>query len=515
MKYNYLLTALVLGALAQPAQAQTTAWRPFRPNRVYGYTQNPGITTIYTIRTLRVDSAYATATGDSVYAFNRLLRAGSTSGSYVVKSRNNLFGARLRWQPGTSDYYLEANAEVATGQTTPITLLLRTRVAVGSTWAASTQPALTATLSSRVRSSTSTDSVTTVTLSNGQQFLFSRANGLMQGPQWLTLSAAATTPATQWRLYNASTSRLGIYNPLTLFSMAAGDELGYQAEVPYLWGSLMCQSGYRLRRITSRIVTADSLLITYQEQRAITTFSVPGCGGQPGTVLYPVQQKRWAFSLRTGASPQFPFLALLTGEYRPYSAPSSFASLGALAAGGTYSIDMAGTACLNYGSQVGFANAYPASGNPSQYVAGIDALAVSEAYDVSVGMGPYQFQDAYNNQLTYFRKAGAICGSPANFSTLLPSRAAEAAAAAAAATLHPNPASEAATLTLAAPTQPGTTLALTDALGRRVWSAEIAPGQTVLPIPLTNQPAGLYLVQLLAPGAAPLTWKLNHGLVGL
>jgi ABC-type dipeptide/oligopeptide/nickel transport system permease subunit len=122
-------------------------------------------------------------------------------------------------------------------------------------------------------------------------------------------------------------------------------------------------------------------------------------------------------------------------------------------------------------------------------------------------MGPYFFQDAYNNNLSYFRKAGAVCGSPANFATLLPSRAAEAAAAA---TLHPNPAADAATLTLAAPTRPGTVLSLTDALGRRLWSHEVAPSQTSLPIALSGQPAGLYLVHLTVPGSAPLTWKVQH-----
>jgi hypothetical protein len=510
MKYNYLMAALLTGALSQQAQAQTTAWRPFRPGRVYGFTQNPGTVSLDDVRTLRVDSAYATTTGDSVYTFNRLLRPSSTSSNYSVKSRNNLFGARLRWQPGTNDYYLEANAEPAVGQATAVVLLLRPRVAVGSTWVASTQPALTATLSSRGRSTTSpTDSVATITLSNGQQFLVSREKGLAQGPQWLTLSAAAITPATQWRQFGTPRLGLGVYDPRTLFSMGVGDELGYIAEVPYLWGSLLCQSGYRLRRITARTTTADSLLITYQEQRTITTLSTPGCGGQVGTVLSPVQQGRWAFSLRTGASPQFPLLALLTGEYRLYPATSGFGTLGTLAVGGIYSVQFAGTFCLNYGSQVSFANAYPVSGAPGQYASGIDALAIMAAYDVNASMGPYYFQDAYNNKLSYFRKAGVSCGSPATFSTLLPSRAAEAAAAA---TLHPNPAAEAATLTLAAPAQPGTTLALTDALGRRVWSHEVAPGQTILPIFLTSQPAGLYLVQLLAPSTAPLTWKLNHGL---
>jgi len=508
MKHKYLLAALLLGALGQQAQAQTTAWRPFRPGRVYTFTQNPGTVTIYTNRTLRVDSAYATATGDSVYTFNRLLRVSAASSNYAVKSRNNLFGARLRWQPGTSDYYLEANAEAAIGQATPVALLLHPRVAVGSTWTASTQPALTATLSSRTLGSPlTTDSVTTITLSNGQQFVFSRASGLIQGPQWLTLSAAATTPATQWRQFGTPRIGLGLYDPRSLFSMVAGDELGYYLEAPYQGGSLTCQSGYRLRRITSRTVTADSLLIAYQEQTTLTTSAMPGCGGQPGTALSPVQSGRWAFSLRTGASPQFPLLALLAGEYRPYPATSGFASLGALAVGGTYSIEMAGTYCLNYGSQVGFTNAYPVSGTSGQYAAGLDALAVYATYDLGAGMGPGHFKDTYLNDLRYFRHNGVVCGQNTNFVTLLPSRAAEAAAVA---TLHPNPAPEAAMLTLVVPARPGTVLALTDALGRRVWSSEVTPGQTVLPLSLANQPAGLYLVQLLVPGAAPLTWKLQH-----
>jgi hypothetical protein len=507
MKYNYLLAALLAGALAQSAQAQTTAWRPFRPGIVYGFTQNPGTATTYSIRTLRVDSAYATAAGDSVYTFNRLLRAPVPSGNYAVKSRNNLFGARMRWQPGTSNYYLEANAESATGQATPVALLLRPRAAVGSTWTASVTPAITATLSSRVSRVNSTDSLATITLSTGQQFIFSRATGLTQGPQWLVLSAAATTLATPWRQLGTPQPGLYVYDPRNLFSMNTGDEMGYIASVPYLWGSLLCQTGYRLRRITARTVTADSLIINYKEQRTITTSAMPGCGGQPGTVVSPVQNGRWAFSLRTGASPQFPFLALLTGEYRPYPANSGYSSLGGLAVGNEYSIEFAGTLCLNYGSQVSFVNMYPASGNSSQYVGGLDALAKSEAYDVGVKMGPYFFQDAYNNSLSYFQKSGVVCGSPANFTTLLPSRAAEAAAAA---TLHPNPAAEAAMLTLTAPTRPGTVLTLTDALGRRVWSHEVAAGQTSLPIALGGQPAGLYLVQLVAPSAAPLTWKLQH-----
>ena len=146
MKHKYLLATLLLGALSQPALGQATAWRPFRPGMVYTFAQTASPTTLHT---LRVDSAYATAGGDSVYTFNRLLRQIPGTNFLYRKSRNNLLGARLRWQPGTANFYLEANAEPAIGAATATTLLLRPRVAVGSTWVASTAPALTATLSSR------------------------------------------------------------------------------------------------------------------------------------------------------------------------------------------------------------------------------------------------------------------------------------------------------------------------------------------------------------------------------
>lgn len=500
MKYNYLLAAVLLvGALGQQAQAQTTAWRPFRPGYVYGFIGTS--TTPAATHTLRVDSAYATATGDSVYTFNRLLRPLLVGNSYNhLRSRNNLLGARLRWRPGTSEYYLEANAEPALGgSTSSTTLLLKPRAAVGSTWSASTAPVLTATLSSRTlgtAAGSTPDSVATITLSNGQVFVLSRQYGLQAGPPWLTLNTSAATPPANWQQAMLPQAGLGNYDPRLVFALNVGDELGYSySELnPF---NLPCYSGTRLRRIMSRQQTADSLVITYQEQDRI----VNTCG--TSTVLTPVKQMRWAFSLRTGASPQFSYLGLLTGEYRP-AAPASGTLT--LYMGQGYQTPTSGIACLADSRIEPFLAMY---GGSPYYQQGIDLAYRSYFFAGGLGVGPWRSYDSESTNLVYYRKGNVVCGSPANFSTLLPSRAAEAAAVA---TLHPNPASEAATLTLAAPTRPGTSLALTDALGRRVWSSQVAPGQTVLPIPLTSQPAGLYLVQLLAPGAAPLTWKLNHGL---
>ena len=503
MRYGFLVLGL-LGFGMLPAHGQAPAWRPFRPGFVYGFSAS-GPTPPTTVHTLRVDSAYATPAGDSVYAFNRLLRARPGGSPYpLLKSRNNLLGARLRWHPGTADYYLEADAEPALGgPAAPVALLLRPRAAVGSTWAASLQPALTATLTSRAAGAAAAapDSVATITLSNGQVLVLSQRNGLLQGPQWLGLPASGSLPPT-WQQYGPPQPGLGPYDPRRLFALSVGDEIGYELSAP-LFGALQCQHGYRLRRILGRQQTADSLAFTYSEQDRVTNTLAPSCLGPPITTTSPVKRGRWAFSLRTGASPQWPFLGLLAGEYRP----DVVAGSGALLVGRGYALPTGATSCLAEPEILPFLKVYGSSANASQYLPGLDFLAIGQRFGPTLGVGPIYFLDAYENSLAYYRRGAVGCGEPANYASLLPTRAALAAATA---TLAPNPAAETATLTLAAPAPPGTTLALTDALGRRVWSALVPAGQLALPLPLAGQPTGLYLVQLLAPGKPPLTWKLDH-----
>ena len=496
MKHTYLLAAFLLGALGQQVQAQTTAWRPFRPGMIYTFAQVGVAGTTVPVHTFRVDSAYATASGDSVYTFNRLLRQPNTAVSLYRKSRNNLFGARLRWQPGTSNYYLETNAESAlNGATTPTVLLLRPRAAVGSSWAASTQPALTATLSSRIALGTASfDSLAIFTLSNGQQLTMSKYNGLSQGPQWLTLPAVGATKPSDWYQVIAPQAGLGAYDPRQLFAMQPGALLGYYLEDSPIMSAFGCGTGNLLRQILTRQQTADSLVIIYQEQQRFTYSGAPGCSVPAGTIVSPIRRGRWAFSLKTGASPQFPVLTLLSNEYRPIPTTSGVQNLNA---GNSYRL----TTTSNI-SQISYIRWY-GQGTSGVYGPIIDA---TNGIAFTTGLGPTASFDDFKFQQNFYCPGGSVCTLPPVFTSLLPSRAAQAAAAA---TLHPNPATDAATLTLNEPTQPGSTLALTDALGRRVWSSEIASGQTVLPITLANQQAGLYLVQLLTPGAAPLTWKLQ------
>ena len=98
-KYQWL-TVAILFLLHFGASAQQ-AWRPFRPGLIYTFVTAPVGNATPNAFLLRLDSAYRSATGDSVWAFNRLLRPGDGSvlAAYnslsVRKSRNNLFGARL------------------------------------------------------------------------------------------------------------------------------------------------------------------------------------------------------------------------------------------------------------------------------------------------------------------------------------------------------------------------------------------------------------------------------------
>lgn len=491
MNVNHLLPALLL---AGPALAQPTAYRPFRAGVVYVYAEaggGPGA------HSLRVDSAYATPAGDSVYAFNRLVRPAADGAGQYYKSRNNAFGARLRWQPGTADYVLEVADEGV--QAAPRTLRLRPRAAVGSTWASG---AGTATLVARTWAPLPGGGQDSVALirdpGNGGDFAVSRRYGLLSGPALANPNAATGAPVL------AAAELPGpllasVYSPLRLFDVQPGDEFGYVQE-PFSYG-LPCEQSHLLRRVLTRQLTADSLVITFQEQRQRQTFGAPGCGGPAGTELLPARRARLAVALRSGQSGQYRALPLLAGEYRPYDQASPPALLtGRLRFG-----DAGAPACA--AGPTGLAllavRLYPAAGRPGLYTLGLDALGQTQAF--ALGLGAVR---DYDTTLEYYRRATGsplTCGPAASYAALLPSRASQAAAVFAA---FPNPAAAAVAVALAAPARAGSRLVLRDALGRTVWEIALAPGQTSAAVPLASQPAGLYLVQLQAPGVAPVTLRL-------
>jgi hypothetical protein len=497
-----LFSFIVLSANAQQA------WRPFRPGLIYTY-EVPGSTSTgpYTtvgIYTLRLDSAYMTATGDSVWAFNRVLR--ETTGQVPAeglygrfrKSRNNLFGQRLRWQPGSTEYTLETVTEGTAQMAT--SLLLRPQAAINSTWVANAALNINATLSSRGLQTVNgqSDMVATITLSTGPVIRLSQNYGLIEGPQWLTLNGSPR----QWVATQLpATVAQSPYSPLRLFDLQPGDEIGYQA-FPIVITPFECSQVRSLRRFSARSQVGDSLIYTFQEQTRTENLSVgaPGCSTTPGTYYSGIATRRWAFSLSTGKSRQFTDTPMLTGEYRMSSGGGVFLSRGIaqLQPGGS---GCTGNQQLVYDQLF----TYGANDNTFGRLPDIDPLI---CFSPSLGLGDVRNRSTI---ITYYRRTRngttSSCGSPSSFATLLPTRAAQAAALA---TLHPNPATEAATLTLATPARPGTALRLTDALGRAVWRAPVPAGQLAVAVPLAGQPAGLYLLHLIDLSGANATWKLTH-----
>ena len=509
MKYAYrwarLLLAVPLFLFGFGASAQQ-AWRPFRPGLIYSYALTP-VTSSSAYHTLRVDSAYVAANGDSVYAFNRLLREKSVAGGKpaFARSKNNLFGALLRWQPGQASYTFEALAQVNVQAAVSLTLF--PRAAVGSSWAASTQPTRTATLLSRNWQTIAPgvlDSVVVINIMgpSTQTVRLSRRYGLLAGPQWLE-------GATGGQLEQAALParfEQSIYNPRAFFDVQPGDEFGYFRDD--VVAAVSCTDSRVLRRVIGRRSTADSTIITYQEQRRYQNYGFGSCGSAQ-TIIYPIEIKRWAVAQagnqwQLNGSPFQPAaLRLLTGEYRligPSGFPYVLAGL-PIAADGWGCRQASGAA-----RSITYVPYYPQAGlgNSNSYERGIDYLAWGVVFDTGRTIVLEQdFGQSYSRKTV--NGVTTVCGSPQTFTGLLPNRAAQAAAVA---MLAPNPAAEAATLTLAQPARPGTTLRLTDALGRIVWTEPVATGQTAVALPLIGQPMGMFIVQLNGPDALTASWKL-------
>lgn len=508
MKHAYRWARPLLAALFlfTGLDASAQAWRPFQPGLIYSFAATP-VATGSDYYTFQVDSAYVTASGDSVYAFNRRLRNGPvTSGQPgVVKSRNNLFGALLRWHPGQASYTLEALAQA--GVQNPVSLTLFPRAAVGSTWSAATQPAQTATLVGRGLQTLSpgvqdTVAVINITGSPALTLRLSRRYGLLEGPQWL---GGATGAQLEQAMLPARFAQ-SLYSPTRLFDVQPGDEFGYD-EVDIM-ATIQCFNSKTLRRVIGRRLTNDSLIITYLEQNRYERYAYQGfCNGPAVVNIAPISTKRWSLSLAgnqwqpTGDMLQLGALRLLTGEYVTGPLPGFPYLLAGLPIAST-SI----SSCSPTGRSVSFVPYYPVLGASSTYARGLDNMAWQYSFGPGLGI---TFELDYG--LIYYRKTvGGVtttCGSPLSFVNLLPTRAAQAASVA---TLYPNPAPEAATLTLATPARSGSVLQLTDALGRIVWSTTVPTGQTDVTVPLAGQPAGLYLLRLNNTEGTSATWKLNH-----
>ncbi|WP_197273950.1 T9SS type A sorting domain-containing protein [Hymenobacter sp. DG25A] len=450
------------------------------------------------VYTLRLDSAFMIG-ADSVYRFNRIMRPDRFSPELYHKSDNNLFGAQLRFVPGSQEVVLEALADALQ---TPVQLLLRPAAAVGSTWQASA--GVTAVLSSRTQRSVHgvEDMVATVLLSTGQQVLIGEKLGFLQAPQWLTLDAATAVNLQAAR--GPVTWAESEYYPARLFNFQPGDEVGY--ETYDRLAQLVCTRTLTLRRIRTRAQTADSLIYTFTEQAQTRGFQ-PGnpCSGSYAETLQPTHTGRLALPLRApvGRSPiylpGYGPIGLLTGGYA-FSSENTPAS---------YTLELPATTTTSTGcasAAVRHVWLYPNTRTQGTYYTGLDYLVRQQNY----GNGQGDVFD-YDTELVYSRRkqpdgSYQTCGSRLSFYVLLPARTARAATFIS----YPNPATDQITLHLPAAATVGTNVYLLDGLGRIVDIQPVAAGNATVLVPLKILPAGVYTVEVHMPQAAVYRARVQH-----
>ncbi|RTQ50677.1 T9SS type A sorting domain-containing protein [Hymenobacter gummosus] len=492
MKQLYRILALG-GALMSFSAAQAQHWALFRPGTIHSFRTSVGDT----VFTLRLDSAYVTPANDSVYTFNRILRQHPYE--QYTRTANSFFGARLLVRPTRREYELVTEAE---GSQPGGALLLKPYAPPGSSWPAAAGSAVTVTLSSKTVQTIAgqPDSVALFTISDGRSLQLSRRNGLIQAPKWLQGGSGSQT----LRIEQAPVAfEQSMYAPTRVFDFQVGDEFGYYYE--NFMSSFGCPSTHLLRRIISRQQTADSLIYTYMQQSVTHRSGAPGCGPAGDAYSnYPVG--RIAVALNGGQwqpsrswQQQHSKLRLLTLEYALVARPAGFPGEPLVA----LPLTTSALPCAQ-GRQMRY---LMVAGRGRVYTPGVDYGYQTQAYAPGIGEDIFDFF-----HLIYFRKVQPngtyqTCGTRTPFSTLLPTRAVQAAARF---QLFPNPATDEATLRLLVPAPAGTQLTLLDATGRVVGRQALDRGQTTATLPLAQLPAGLYVVQVHQPGSRPLVLRLQH-----
>ncbi|MBT2558015.1 T9SS type A sorting domain-containing protein [Hymenobacter sp. ISL-91] len=502
MLLRYLLPPAFLLMATLTAAAQN--WRPFRPNTdVHAFTLSRNGAATDTILTLRLDSAGVRGT-DSLYFFNRIVRLvkNSNADARWRKSRNNQFGARLRYEVAAKIYWLEWAAEDGqAARNVPLPVFLKE----GATFTGSTGPTVTAVSRTLRTLAGQPDSVVTLRVGT-ETYEVSKSYGLITGPLPGGAGLAlARPPAVAGRSY---------YNPLLLLDLQPGDELGYYDEQRSFGGSLICEATNLLQRVISRQQTPDSLIYVVRYQSRTRTSGAPGCM-PAGTTFQPPSTARLAASLRTGqwqlrfgAVGPSPDAQLLAYEWTAQPDPNA-----AMRMGLPVVARRQGASACSVAAPLGTQRLYRAYyGDPETYLSYpfLDNAGVREL--LGYGVGVVRIESGSEVELTYYRRTSSTgvtttCGTREPFDLLL---SAPGQAAVAGVRLYPNPAAATATLELPAPTTAAARLTLLNITGQAVQTQLLPASTTRAKLALAGLPAGLYLVRLEQPGSPPLVLRLQH-----
>lgn len=502
---KHLSACLVLAGLAVGAQAQAI-YRPLlRPGVTYQFAEagTPGDT----VHTVRMNYNLSGPTyPDSLGRFNgravRIATRGASScGGWTVRP-DGLFGATVTIGFARHEYLLRA----ANGRT----LLLKTQAPLNQAWTA-TAAGLTASITAKGVGTVlgQTDSITTITFSDGQTLLLGKQLGFIEGPalgSYLNgqrarrLTLTGMTVAGRWRGQPA-------VGPMAVFDFQPGDVFLRYSRQTATQGGNTCSESWLRDSVTTRTLNGrgDSIRYTIAQRILTRRYGFPGapngfCQNTPGTTLGPVS----TYTMAVSANDETP-LALLTNTLSG-AGPSPFRTL-----------TLAGARTTNYNgrrTQQVMARQLcptPLPPNPS------DSTQVSEIIDnpswgtyvAGVGLVSSYAGGIYydsNTTLLGYRKVNLptstgieTWGTLRTFAAILKTTEFRPAASTAA---FPNPFGQELTVRFEAERTQPVTVQLRNALGQLVHAETrtVGAGPRQLPLLLPALPAGLYTLHLTADG---------------
>src|SRR5690606_32229815 len=277
--------------LAGSASVFAQNYQPFRQNLTYHYIAQDSI------YSMRIDSAKV-VNGDSVFVFNPIARKGGPSITncpppgrlyleYAVHP-NNQFGAQMR-KMANGDYIFRTYQG---GE-----FLLKTNAAIGQSWSAISNPAVTATLASRtfeVVKNTVSDSVLTFTLSDGKTIKLTKNYGFLKAPNLSQYFDTYFKPR-ELEFYALPEKGLGnaISSPFAIFDFQPGDKFGYHKQSLSQHNNV-CAESWERREILTRTASlnGDTIYYTIETQRLSKGYGSPNapwgmCQGSKYTTLFP------------------------------------------------------------------------------------------------------------------------------------------------------------------------------------------------------------------------------------
>ncbi|GAA4347942.1 hypothetical protein GCM10023185_03370 [Hymenobacter saemangeumensis] len=488
---HFYLCALLLLALAIRSQAQD--FRPFRPGLTYQYSEagTPGDTT----HTLRLGPGTRVG-ADSVFQFGPWAlpaRAGNTTacfGTHLLRT-DNLFGATLTLRAGGTMLLTAGNGQA---------LRLQPRAAVGQSWPA--MPGLTATLSSRMPGLVlgQTDSIATISFSNGQQLRLSKRFGLVEGPAliaWLNgRYRARSLQLTALPELGLGSSRLGA---LSIYDFQPGDVF-LRHHTTSGFGGQLCDETWQRDSVLTRTPSQGGRVITYTiwSRRLYRGYGSPtaplGFCSSTGTVLSPAT----TVTLTVSEQMQDP-AAALTGSF--YTYPNSPGYYGLVASVGVRAQRFPG----RYEQQFSNRQAcLPQIGDSLRLAIIIDAVS-TQSFATGLGEVRYGAGGIYydsSNELVGYIKGGQAWGQLRGFAQLLSTAPAKAAATT---SVSPNPFTQELTVSFELSRPQAVAVVLHDALGRQVLSqpaAAMPAGAGKLALATAALAPGLYTLWL-KPASGP------------